>query len=803
MKSILTKLAVAQFVFVLLVGSLLYALLERDFDARLHETFIAQGHSRAVQVSRDVERARAENAAAPVQPLLLRKIEDRKLAWGYLVSPDGEVLAHTFGGQFPRSLLAAGNPSGANWYDLPESANAHAITVFFQPVAKGKLGTLYVGLDREPLSDSIRRMRIFLFFAIAAGIPFCVAIFTWIAQRLLSPIRTLTKAALELKDDRSGEFKWVAAKSGDELGVLTNAFNGMWAVVQHRTEWLEERVQARTAELSKANAELAVEVVERQHAEREATLAREAAETADRAKSAFVANMSHELRTPLNGILGMSEFIEAGKLDPQQREYFEIIRSSARSLLADINAILDFSKIESGKIDLDLVDFDLSALVYETVKPLTLQAREHGVELLYNMDPAAPDLVHGDPVRLRQVLANLVGNAVKFTSKGEILISVAVESSDADSSLLHFSVRDTGIGVSKDKHAFIFEPFQQADGSMTRRFGGTGLGLSICSRLVRLMGGKIWLESEEGKGSTFHFTLRLGRASGGSAAVIEGLEKHLAGLSVLVVDANATSREILHESLTRAGMHAVVRPDAFTGMDALIRAGAGPNPFHVLITEYDLPGEDGLALVKRVRKTAALSGLPILLLYTGGESPDPGRCLLLGVGATLAKPFEERDLQTAILKVLHQQSAAKPPERRSASAFPAEAAGLHILLAEDNKVNQLITTKLLGRLGHFVVVAGDGRAALEQYKKQRFDMVLMDLQMPEMDGYASARAIREYEKNLGRHTPIIALTAHAMDRHRDSCLAAGMEGFVSKPVNVRELEEQISLLMPRPSAPSR
>lgn len=801
MKSILTKLALAQFVFMLLVGSLFYVLLERDLDAGLRETFISQGHGHAIQVSRDVEFALANNASAPVQSLLLRRIKARKLAWGYLVSPDGAVLAHTFGGQFPRALLSAGNLGGANWYDLPQSANAGTITVFCQPVARGKFGTLYVGLDRGPLAVSLRRMRILLFFAMAAGMLLCVFVFTWIERRLLSPIRTLTKAALALKDDQSGEFKWVAAKSADELGVLTNAFNGMWAVIQHRTEWLEERVQARTSELSKANAELAVEVVERQHAEREATLAREAAEAADRAKSAFVANMSHELRTPLNGILGMSEFIEAGKLDPQQREYFEIIRNSARNLLSAINAILDFSKIESGKIDLDLIDFDLSALVHETVKPLTLQARENGVELLYNIDPAAPDLVHGDPVRLRQVLMNLVGNAVKFTGKGEILISAVVESSDADSTLFHFSVRDTGIGVPKDKQTSIFEPFQQADGSMTRRFGGTGLGLSICSRLVRLMGGKIWLESEEGKGSTFHFTLRLSRASGGSAAVIEGLEKHLAGLSVLVVDANATSREILYESLTRAGMHTVVRPDAFTGMDALIRAGAGPNPFHVLITEYDLPGEDGLALAKRIRKTAALSGLPILLLYTGGESPDPGRCLMLGVGATLAKPFEERDLQTAILKVLHQQSSVKSPERKSVSAFPAEAAGLHILLAEDNKVNQLITTKLLGRLGHFVVVAGDGRAAFEQFKKQRFDMVLMDLQMPEMDGYASARAIREYEKNLSRHTPIIALTAHAMDRHRDSCLAAGMEGFVSKPVNVRELEEQINLLMPHPAAP--
>ncbi len=800
MKSILAKIAVLESVFMLLGGTVLYVLLERDFAKGMHEAFIGDGQSLALHLSKDLEPVLAKRSPAAVRPLLVEHLKAAKVEWAFLESPDGSVLAHTFDKEFPPDLLPAQPPGSTGWFNLPAQGESKPVTVFSRPVSKGRAGTLFVAVNRGLLLVSILRMRFLLLSGVVAAILLCLSVLVWITRHLLSPIQTLTGVAQQLKDDQSGDFKWVAAKSDDELGVLTNAFNSMRAVIQQRTEWLEERVQARTSELSKANAELAVEVVERQRAERESTLAREAAEAANRAKSAFVANMSHELRTPMNGIIGMTEFIEAGKLDEQQREYFDIIRNSAHTLLSVINDILDFSKIEAGKVDLDLIDFDLPALVYETLKPLTLQAEEGGVQLLCNIDPAVPDLVHGDPIRVQQVLRNLAGNAVKFTSKGEILVSISVESRAANSTELHFSVRDTGIGVPNEQQSLIFEPFRQADVSMTRKFSGTGLGLSICSRLVQLMGGKIWLESEEGKGSTFHFTVRFDSASGGSATVIEGLEKHLAGIRVLVVDDNATSRELLHDSLVRSGMHPVVRPDAFSGFDALFRAGAGPNPFHVVVTECQMPGEDGFALAKRIRKTPGLAGIPILMLYSGSQSPDPGRCLVLGIGAAVPKPFDQMDLQTAILKVLHQQTFKKKPVPQRTITAPAEAAGLRILLAEDNKVNQLISVKLLGRLGHFVVVAGDGREAVEEFKKQRFDLVLMDLQMPEMDGYAATRAIREYEKDLGRHTPVIAMTAHAMARHKESCLAAGMEGYVSKPVNVRELEEQINLLKPNGSA---
>ena len=796
MKSIIAKIALLESAFMLLSGALLFVLIERDFAAGMQARFISEGQTLGERTAKGIEIALAQRGPAAAQPLLVQLLKIPNVKWAYLASADGKLLAHTFGARLSRGLPAADVPGNVKWCDLPATASRPTETVFLRPVTVGGTGTLYVGLDRGPLLESVRRMRIILFSSVSAAVLLCLIGFTWLNRRLLRPIRTLTAVALKLKDDQSGEFHWVAAQSDDELGVLTEAFNGMFAVIQRRTEWLEERVRGRTAELSKANAELAFEVVERQRAERESTLAREAAEAANRAKSTFLANMSHELRTPMNGIMGMTEFIEAGSLDTQQRECFEIIRGSAHALLSVIDNVLDFSKIEAGSVDLDLIDFDLPVLVREVALPFTLQAEEGGVQLLCYVDPMVPDLVHGDPVRVRQVLMNLVGNAIKFTRKGEILISISVEPAEAPGTQLHFSVRDTGIGVPAQQQSRIFEPFQQADSSLTREFGGAGLGLSICSRLVQLMGGRIWLESEVGKGSTFHFTARFQSASGGSPVVIEGLEKHLAGLRVLVVDDNATSRELLHECLIRSGMHAVERPDAYSGYETLIRAESGLNPFHAVIVEGQLPGEDGLSLAQRIRRTSALAGIPILMIYSGSQRPDPGRCLTLGIGATLAKPIDNRDLQAAILKGLHQHVPVRMPERQGALSTPVEASGLRILLAEDNRVNQLISVKLLGRLGHFVVVAGDGREAVEEFKRQRFDMVLMDLQMPEMDGFAATEAIREYERPLNRRTPVIAMTAHAMARHRESCFAAGMEGYVSKPVNVRDLEEQINRLKP-------
>jgi signal transduction histidine kinase/DNA-binding response OmpR family regulator len=772
MSTLLSKFALLQFLFVVLVAAVLYDLAERDQANKLHEAFLANGRNLAESVLKTIEPAAIKSTRAPLQAALEEAYSASKVEWAYVLSPDRKVLAHTFGPEFPKSLRSVQTPDGQDWLDLSLPGETRPLTVFSQPVSKGAAGAVYVGVNREPLLQSIRRMQITLLSTVGGLALLALLVFVMVARGFLSPIRVLTREASLLKQGHADAFRWLPAQSHDEFAVLTNAFNILAAKLRERTDTSEELVAERTQELMRRNAELAIEIVERKRAERESLLAKDAAETANRAKSAFLANISHELRTPMNGILGTTELIQATGLDPQQSEYFDIIRNSAQSLLVVINDVLDFSKIEAGKFDLDLIDFDLSALVHNSVKPLALKAELGGVELLCRIDPAVPDLVHGDPIRVRQVLTNLAGNAIKFTSKGEIEIAVGVESLGDEFIVLHFSVRDTGIGIALDQREAIFEPFRQADITMTRKFGGTGLGLSISSRLVHMMGGKIWLESEVGKGSTFHFTVRFDHAAAAAAVPIEGLEKHFTGLRVLVVDDNPTSRMILHEYLTHAGMLAVVRPDAASAFEALVRAGGGPSPFDLVVAECHMRQEDGFALTRR-----------------------------LGVGVCLPKPVNERDLHAAVLRVLSQRAPEKTAPQPTQAAHTPDSGALHVLLAEDNKVNQLIGVKLLEKLGHFVSVTGDGRAAFEEVKKRHFDLVLMDLQMPEMDGYAATQAIREWEQSSGHHIPIIAMTAHAMNRDKENCFAAGMDAHVAKPVNLTELEEQIRSVMQRRSGP--